>query len=139
MLSFTLRAFLMRAPALLSSGLRYLNSAPSKRMIFGGSGSPNSTRHTWVSRRISNDVTNAAVTQRANISIRPAEPGISSSVKSPDVAALCPTIMNCRIAASGPVSYTHLRAHETRHDLVCRLLLEKKKKIYQSYIIIHIN
>src|SRR5450756_838809 len=21
----------------------------------------------------------------------------------------------------GPVSYTHLRAHETRHDLVCRL------------------
>src|SRR5450759_6040543 len=23
-----------------------------------------------------------------------------------------------------PVSYTHLRAHETRHDLVCRLLLE---------------
>ena len=28
---------------------------------------------------------------------------------------------------SRPVSYTHLRAHETRHDLVCRLLLEKKK------------
>src|SRR5450756_3200272 len=28
---------------------------------------------------------------------------------------------------SAPVSYTHLRAHETRHDLVCRLLLEKKK------------
>src|SRR5450756_2357917 len=26
-----------------------------------------------------------------------------------------------------PVSYTHLRAHETRHDLVCRLLLEKNK------------
>src|SRR5665648_748849 len=26
------------------------------------------------------------------------------------------------------VSYTHLRAHETRHDLVCRLLLEKKKQ-----------
>src|SRR5665648_1234989 len=25
-----------------------------------------------------------------------------------------------------PVSYTHLRAHETRHDLVCRLLLEQK-------------
>src|SRR5450756_2854233 len=23
------------------------------------------------------------------------------------------------------VSYTHLRAHETRHDIVCRLLLEK--------------
>ena len=25
------------------------------------------------------------------------------------------------------VSYTHLRAHETSQDLVCRLLLEKKK------------
>src|SRR5665648_1202764 len=25
------------------------------------------------------------------------------------------------------VSYTHLRAHETRHELVCRLLLEKNK------------
>src|SRR5450759_5659050 len=32
------------------------------------------------------------------------------------------------IASVKSVSYTHLRAHETRHDLVCRLLLEKKKK-----------
>ena len=30
--------------------------------------------------------------------------------------------------SSIPVSYTHLRAHETVLDLVCRLLLEKKKK-----------
>ena len=29
---------------------------------------------------------------------------------------------------SDSVSYTHLRAHETVLDLVCRLLLEKKKK-----------
>ena len=29
-----------------------------------------------------------------------------------------------------PVSYTHLRAHETVLDLVCRLLLEKKKSSY---------
>ena len=27
-----------------------------------------------------------------------------------------------------PVSYTHLRAHETVLDLVCRLLLEKTQK-----------
>src|SRR5450756_1361144 len=54
----------------------------------------------------------------------------------------CPTVMNSLIEnpnptmgydweldwPSLPVSYTHLRAHETRHDLVCRLLLEKKKK-----------
>ncbi len=26
------------------------------------------------------------------------------------------------------VSYKHLRAHETKANLVCRLLLEKKKK-----------
>src|SRR5674536_90020 len=33
-------------------------------------------------------------------------------------------IIRCPI----PVSYTHLRAHETPEHLVCRLLLEKKKK-----------
>ena len=32
-----------------------------------------------------------------------------------------------RTLTSGPVSYTHLRAHETGRNLVCRLLLEKKK------------
>src|SRR5678815_972462 len=31
-------------------------------------------------------------------------------------------------AIAVPVSYTHLRAHETPEHLVCRLLLEKKKK-----------
>src|SRR5678815_1463046 len=31
-------------------------------------------------------------------------------------------------ASPEPVSYTHLRAHETPEHLVCRLLLEKKKK-----------
>ena len=44
------------------------------------------------------------------------------------------------------VSYTHLRAHETVLDLVCRLLLEKKKNtqhtddsyIYQAHIYIPI-
>ena len=33
-----------------------------------------------------------------------------------------------QVRFSGPVSYTHLRAHETVLDLVCRLLLEKKKQ-----------
>src|SRR5665647_2776405 len=32
--------------------------------------------------------------------------------------------------SSMSVSYTHLRAHETDSYLVCRLLLEKKKKYY---------
>ena len=30
------------------------------------------------------------------------------------------------VGPEAPVSYTHLRAHETVLDLVCRLLLEKK-------------
>ena len=37
--------------------------------------------------------------------------------------------------ARRPVSYTHLRAHETVLDLVCRLLLEKKKKSTTSHVI----
>src|SRR5665647_3416976 len=31
---------------------------------------------------------------------------------------------NCMVAGAKPVSYTHLRAHETDSYLVCRLLLE---------------
>eukprot|EP00658_Telonema_sp_P-2_P006008 TRINITY_DN12280_c0_g2_i1.p1 TRINITY_DN12280_c0_g2~~TRINITY_DN12280_c0_g2_i1.p1 ORF type:complete len:173 (+),score=14.34 TRINITY_DN12280_c0_g2_i1:139-657(+) len=39
-----------------------------------------------------------------------------------------------------PVSYTHLRAHETPEHLVCRLLLEKKKKIkYKQNTTTYIN
>src|SRR5665647_3879903 len=39
-----------------------------------------------------------------------------------------PPIINGRAYTTTPVSYTHLRAHETDSYLVCRLLLEKKKK-----------
>ena len=35
--------------------------------------------------------------------------------------------------AVSAVSYTHLRAHETVLDLVCRLLLEKKKILSSHY------
>ena len=38
-----------------------------------------------------------------------------------------PTDFIGRIQQLPAVSYTHLRAHETVLDLVCRLLLEKKK------------
>ncbi|MHA6498949.1 hypothetical protein ACX3VG_20775 [Escherichia coli] len=31
-----------------------------------------------------------------------------------------------------PVSYTHLRAHETRRHRVCRLLLEKVRSAYAA-------
>jgi len=36
--------------------------------------------------------------------------------------------LDTRKTTQRAVSYTHLRAHETVLDLVCRLLLEKKKK-----------
>ena len=36
--------------------------------------------------------------------------------------------VNIKHHYDGTVSYTHLRAHETDSYLVCRLLLEKKKK-----------
>ena len=37
-------------------------------------------------------------------------------------------ITDHHLITKGSVSYTHLRAHETDSYLVCRLLLEKKKK-----------
>ena len=37
------------------------------------------------------------------------------------------------VQSAAPVSYTHLRAHETVLDLVCRLLLEKKKLLINYY------
>src|SRR5674536_398857 len=39
------------------------------------------------------------------------------------------------LGAINPVSYTHLRAHETPEHLVCRLLLEKKKTKHINNII----
>src|SRR5660397_274525 len=44
---------------------------------------------------------------------------------------------NCRRADA--VSYTHLRAHETKANLVCRLLLEKKKTQNKKYTLIRTN
>ena len=40
--------------------------------------------------------------------------------------------MLARLHRVEAVSYTHLRAHETALDLVCRLLLEKKKTIERA-------
>ena len=45
--------------------------------------------------------------------------------------SVSPTITPPAPLTVAPVSYTHLRAHETVLDLVCRLLLEKKT--HQDY------
>src|SRR5665647_2038051 len=70
--------------------------------------------------------------------------GFASEISNGDPVALSPDTANTCEATGGnfvvaplangvdlcigPVSYTHLRAHETDSYLVCRLLLEKKKK-----------
>src|SRR5678815_1606759 len=52
----------------------------------------------------------------------------------PTACEPCPGKTNASFIAAtsprGPVSYTHLRAHETPEHLVCRLLLEKKTDSY---------
>ena len=51
-----------------------------------------------------------------------------------DVFDKCSSLYNfCRTLDDiVAVSYTHLRAHETKANLVCRLLLEKKKNHNQN-------
>ena len=39
-----------------------------------------------------------------------------------------PMVISMLVNSLYTVSYTHLRAHETGRNLVCRLLLEKKKR-----------
>ena len=48
------------------------------------------------------------------------------TVDAGDVGTAIQLVSNS-IGGPGTVSYTHLRAHETKANLVCRLLLEKKK------------
>src|SRR5665213_1850110 len=57
----------------------------------------------------------------------------SNPKKSSDITGVRQWILGSKAAAPlfalppRAVSYTHLRAHETGRNLVCRLLLEKKK------------
>src|SRR5450756_2878588 len=65
---------------------------------------------------------------RARIDLRPeADPHAGLDLASRHVE-LDAAEQRVEVAEPVPVSYTHLRAHETRHDLVCRLLLDKKNK-----------
>src|SRR5680860_1683324 len=53
----------------------------------------------------------------------PLQPGIIAGHSAPTSARTASRLLR----SADPVSYTHLRAHETDSYLVCRLLLEKKK------------
>ena len=61
---------------------------------------------------------------RADIPFLPTEPGVNDSVSKYFPGYSTGDVPSGNVT----VSYTHLRAHETVLDLVCRLLLEKKKK-----------
>ena len=52
-----------------------------------------------------------------------------------NAGAVLGTALAIKMLAYVAVSYTHLRAHETVLDLVCRLLLEKKKQKQTTTII----
>ena len=78
-------------------------------------------------RTITMDVPPQDVITKDNVSIK-----VSAVVyfRVMDANAAVINVENYLYATSqlAPVSYTHLRAHETVLDLVCRLLLEKKNK-----------
>ena len=55
-------------------------------------------------------------------------PNIIAAASAKGVTDFCSALAGIIPMMLIPVSYTHLRAHETPEHLVCRLLLEKKKK-----------
>ena len=59
---------------------------------------------------------------------------VCSEEMSGKVFAALEFVMHLAFLLAMPVSYTHLRAHETVLDLVCRLLLEKKQH-HHTYIL----
>src|SRR5674536_379763 len=72
------------------------------------------------------------ILRAARLSLLPADDAeVAKDLKKvAEGTALSPILLVRGDLATGraPVSYTHLRAHETPEHLVCRLLLEKKKK-----------
>ena len=54
---------------------------------------------------------------------------VRRTIRGTDFQLLSTDYLETQVIRAGynSVSYTHLRAHETVLDLVCRLLLEKKK------------
>ena len=55
-------------------------------------------------------------------------PGLKKRISREEKDFNVPPLPLTELAMLEPVSYTHLRAHETVLDLVCRLLLEKQKQ-----------
>src|SRR5450756_327449 len=90
------------------------------------------TKGVNTSSRISSGIP-CPLSRTRNLWIVPSTPRLDISIAG-FLSLLCSMELRIRLVNSwkmlvglettAPVSYTHLRAHETRHDLVCRLLLE---------------
>src|SRR5659263_108563 len=76
---------------------------------------PSSRDRTWCE---------SAPVQQLQLGRGPNDEPVASAVRT--LGQPVAVVLATTVQARQPVSYTHLRAHETRHDLVCRLLLEKK-------------
>src|SRR5660398_291085 len=78
------------------------------------------------------DVYKRQVPDSVEVQVEPA-----LAVVEPDLAALpAQSFQQGQVAgAPDPVSYTHLRAHETKANLVSRLLLEKKTNATKTKLV----
>ena len=72
-------------------------------------------------------ITNCSLYSRGNSILIKSTPEQNEKIKNAIQFLANQFINNGSIENKDTVSYTHLRAHETVLDLVCRLLLEKKK------------
>ena len=74
------------------------------------------------------------VLYKAYLEARKGKRSKSKTIEYEAQALACTEKLSRKLAVCNAVSYTHLRAHETDSYLVCRLLLEKKKKKKQHTI-----
>ena len=89
---------------------------------------PRSTRTPW------STPSPAPAPKPPTASFRTAIPSGTVPSRPPNTHTAVRTVSGLVKAASVSVSYTHLRAHETVLDLVCRLLLEKQKEHQQPLL-----
>src|SRR5450756_2524576 len=126
-------------PGVLSKSLLYIAASPETThskvgnasalhaALFGCVGEVNRSMIAAVRTFASNASSGES---RSTLSPRPSwpDPFLPHTQRPPGLRAPTWSFPETTALQSESVSYTHLRAHETRHDLVCRLLLEKKKK-----------
>src|SRR5680860_705796 len=87
----------------------------------------------WIGRRKKVSINMEIIENRKSSYTYKDNPDINPDIftETPSIYRINPDMnpdILCSLSPFIAVSYTHLRAHETDSYLVCRLLLEKKKK-----------